>query len=169
MPRFPAEQARTFDGYRREGGRGVGTRNHIVILAVTSRTSSWAKALEERFKGATDEIPNFDGVVAVAHTEGGGADKPNNLDLLLRTLAGFVIHPNVGAVLVVDDGIGAVTGATLRRYLREHGYPLDDVLHRFVTLRGSLRRRPRPRRGAHARVAAAGRARRGARRSRSRS
>ncbi|MFN8517664.1 MAG: UxaA family hydrolase, partial [Chloroflexia bacterium] len=49
-----------------------------------------------------------------------------------------VIHPNMGAVLVVDDGIGAVTGRTLRRYLQEQGYPLDHVLHRFVTLRGSF-------------------------------
>ncbi|MFN8535936.1 MAG: UxaA family hydrolase [Thermomicrobiales bacterium] len=137
VPRYPAEEMRTFEGYRRAGGRGVGTRNHIVVLAVTSRTSSWAKALEERFKNATDDVPNFDGVVAVAHTEG-GADKPNNIKLLHRTLAGFVIHPNMGAVLVVDDGIGAVTGRTLRRYLQEQGYPLDHVLHRFVTLRGSF-------------------------------
>ena len=138
VPPYPAEEARTFMGYRRDGGRGVGTRNHIVVLAVTSRTSSWAKTLEERLKDTTAEVPNFDGVVAVAHTEGGGADKPNNIDLLHRTLAGFVIHPNVGAVLIVDDGIGAVTGRTLRRYLQEHSYPLDHVLHRFVTLRGSF-------------------------------
>lgn len=135
---YPADQMRTFEGYQRPGDRGIGTRNHIVVLAVTSRTSSWAKALEERFKGATDDVANFDGVVAVAHTEGGGADKPNNIDLLHRTLAGFVVHPNVGAILVVDDGIGAVTGRTLRRYLQEQGYALDHVLHRFITLRGSF-------------------------------
>lgn len=138
VARFPESALRTFGGYRRDGGRGVGTRNHIVVLAVTSRTSSWAKALEERFRGQADDLANCDGVVAVAHTEGGGADKPNNLDLLLRTLAGFVIHPNVGAVLVVDDGFGAVTGRAVRQYLRDHGYPLDYVLHRFVTLRNSF-------------------------------
>ena len=85
-------QARTFMGYRRGGNRGVGTRNHIVVLAVTSRTSSWAKALEERFAGQTGEPPtavgsrNFDGVVAVAHTEGGGFDSPNNGELLHLSL-----------------------------------------------------------------------------------
>ena len=68
--------ARTFPGYRRGGDRGVGTRNHIVILGDTSRTASWAKALEARFAGSTDGMPNVDGVVAVAHTEGGGADQP---------------------------------------------------------------------------------------------
>lgn len=138
IPNYAAEEARTFDGYRRGGDRGVGTRNHIVVLAVTSRTSSWAKALEAHVKETTQGTPNFDGVVAVAHTEGGGADKPNNIDLLHRTLAGFVIHPNVGAVLIVDDGLGAVTGRTLRRYMQEQGYPLDAVQHRFVTLRGSF-------------------------------
>lgn len=138
VPRYAEAEARTFMGYRRAGNRGVGTRNHIVVLAVTSRTSSWAKALEERFAEQTGTVPNFDGVVAVAHTEGGGADKPNNIDLLHRTLAGFITHPNIGAALIVDDGIGAVTGRTLRRYLQEQGYPLDNVPHRFVTLRGSF-------------------------------
>ncbi len=128
----------TFAGYRRGGGRGVGTRNHLVILATTSRTSSWARALEERLAGATDGLATVDRVVAVAHTEGGGPERPNNRELLLRTLAGFVVHPNVGAVLVVDYGDEAVTNRLLRRYLREHGYPLDAVPHRFVTLRGGF-------------------------------
>jgi altronate dehydratase len=46
------------------------------------------------------------GVVAVSHTEGGEEKVPNNLELLLRTLSGFVVHPNVGAVLVVDEDGG---------------------------------------------------------------
>jgi len=138
VPVYPDAAARTFPGYRRGADRGVGTRNHIVVLGVTSRVGSWVKALEDRFRGQTDDLPNFDGVVAVAHTEGGGADRPNNLDLLLRTLAGFIINPNVGAVLIVDDGIGAVTGRAVRQYMRDHGYPLDVMLSRFITLRNSF-------------------------------
>jgi altronate dehydratase len=137
-PRYSAEDARTFQGYQRGGDRGVGTRNHIVILATTSRTASWAKALEARFAGSTEGSETMDKVVAIAHTEGGGFDQPNNLDLLLRTLAGFIVHPNVGAVLGVDDGFGPVTNRQLRAYLREQQYPLDDVPHRFVTLRDSF-------------------------------
>ncbi len=134
-PPYPPEALRRFMGYARGGDRGVGTRNYVVVLATTSRTGSWARALEERLAGLAADYDNVDGIVAVAHTEG-GAGRPNNLDLLLRTLAGFIVHPNVGAILAVDGGDEAVTNRLLRAYLRERGYPLDDVLHRFVTLRG---------------------------------
>jgi altronate dehydratase len=138
VPIYPDAAERTFPGYRRGGDRGIGTRNHLIILGVTSRVGSWAKALEERFRGQTDGMPNIDGVVAVAHTEGGGADQPNNRELLLRTLAGFIINPNVGAALIVDDGHGPITGREVREWMRAHDYPLDQVLHRFVTLRNSF-------------------------------
>lgn len=137
----PAEQVplygerRAFMGYARGAGRGVGTRNYVVILGTNSRTGSYAKALERRLEGLADGHGNVSGIVAVAHTEGGEERAPNNLELLLRTLAGFVVHPNVGAVLAVDDGYGAVTNAALRRYVEEHGYPLEDVPHEFMTLR----------------------------------
>ena len=132
------DEPRTFMGYRRGVNRGVGTRNHVVILGVTSRVSGYAKALEARLAGLSDGYENVSGVVAVAHTEGGEDRTPNNLELLLRTLGGFAVNPNVGAVLVVDEGGGAVTGAMLRDYMREHGYPLSDVPHRFMSLNGSF-------------------------------
>ncbi|HEX7170023.1 MAG TPA: UxaA family hydrolase, partial [Rubrobacter sp.] len=47
---------------------------------------------------------------------------------------------NVGAVLVVDHGGGEhVTNSMLRAYLEEHGYPVGDVPHRFMSLEGSFR------------------------------
>jgi altronate dehydratase len=138
VPTYPDAAERTFPGYRRGGDRGVGTRNHLLVLGVTSRVGSWAKALEARFAGQTDGMPNVDGVVAVAHTEGGGADQPNNRELLLRTLAGFIVNPNVGAALIVDDGHGPITGRAVREWMRAHDYPLDHVMHRFVTLRNSF-------------------------------
>ena len=54
--------------------------------------------------GVADACENVDGIVCVAHTEGGEERTPNNLDLLLRTLGGFMVNPNVGAVLVLDHG-----------------------------------------------------------------
>jgi altronate dehydratase len=125
---------RTFAGYRRSGTRGVGTRNFIVILGTTSRTAGFARALEERLQHLAVGQDNLDGIVAVAHTEGGSADRPNNLEFLLRTLAGFMVHPNVGAVLAVDEGDEAVTNDDLRRYLEANHYPLADLPHRFFTL-----------------------------------
>jgi altronate dehydratase len=124
----------TFMGYRRAGSRGVGTRNYVVLLGVTSRTGGFAKALEWRLRDAADAYEGVSGVVAVSHTEGGEEKAPNNLELLLRTLSGFVMHPNVGAVLVVDEDEGAVNSRMLRSYMEEHGYPLEDVPHEFMSL-----------------------------------
>lgn len=124
----------TFSGFRRPGARGVGTRNFIVVLAATSNTSAFAEAVAARFEGVAERYANIDGVVAVTHTEGGGEHRPNNLDYVLRTLAGFVIHANVGAVLIVDDGTGGIGNDMLREFMLSGGYALDDVTHRFMRL-----------------------------------
>ncbi len=65
----------------------------------------------------------FDGVVPVAHTEAGEDDRPNNLDYVLATLAGFLLNPNVGAVLLVDEAGDVVTAADVAAFMREHDYP----------------------------------------------
>ena len=131
------EQPTTFMGYRREGGRGVGTRNFIILLGTTSGTGGFVRQLEARLRGLSDAYPNIDGIVAVAHTEGDQAN-PNNLDLLLRTLAGFMVHSNVGAVLAVDYGSEGVNNTHLQAYLREHNYPIRTVPHHFISLQGSF-------------------------------
>lgn len=127
----------TFAGYRRSSGRGVGTRNCIVLLGTTSRTAGYVRQLEARLKAVAAGYANIDGIIAVAHTEG-GYEPPNNLDLVLRTLAGFVVHPNVGAILAVDYGLEPVTNTMLVRYMEANGYPLSDVLCHFLSLRGSF-------------------------------
>ncbi len=134
------ENSRFFQGYFRSPARGVGSRNYIVILATTSRTASYARALQAESQGLAKTHPDVDGIVAVTHTEGGGTTQPNNLDLLLRTLAGFMIHPNVGAVLAVDYGDEPVTNRLLRRHMQKHAYPLSDVAHHFLTLEGHFQR-----------------------------
>src|ERR687897_1041843 len=137
----PYDEPRTFMGYRRGAGRGVGTRNYIVVMGVTSRLTGFVRALELEMNGVADAYENVDGIVCVAHTEGGEERTPNNLDLLLGTLGGFMVNPNVGAVLVLDHGgEEAVTNSMLGTYLEEHGYPTDDVPHEYMSLEGSFRR-----------------------------
>lgn len=126
---------RTFLGFRRER-RGVGTRNYIVVLGTSSRSSSFARSLAEQFGAITEQFPHIDGVVAVAHTEGGGATCPNNSDVILRALAGFTVHPNVAAVLAVDDGAEPINNERLRKFVAEHGYPIDALPHHFISIRG---------------------------------
>src|SRR5829696_22077 len=134
------DEPRTFTGYRRGAGRGVGTRNYVVVMGVTSRLTGFVRALEWEMNGVADAYENVDGIVCVAHTEGGEDHTPNNLDLLLRTLCGFMVNPNVGAVLALDHGgEEAVTNEMLRSYLEEHRYPIDDVPHEYMSLEGSFR------------------------------
>jgi altronate dehydratase len=134
----PYPRPGTFRGYKRPGNRGVGTRNTIVILGTSSRTASFAHALCSNLAPELTSFSNIEGIVPIAHTEGGGSDSPNNIDLLLRTLAGFMVHPNVGAVLAVDYGSEAITNKMLEAYMIEKGYPLADVPHHFLTLRDSF-------------------------------
>src|SRR5215217_6205073 len=88
------------EGTSDQGGGRVGTRNHIAVMGVTSRLTGFVRALELEMNGVADVYENVDGIVCVAHTEGGEERTPNNLDLLLRTLSGFMVNPNVGAALV---------------------------------------------------------------------
>ncbi|MEM7116335.1 MAG: UxaA family hydrolase [Chloroflexota bacterium] len=136
VPRYTDE--RTFDGYWRSERRGVGTRNTIVILGTTSRTGSYARLLEEALANLADDYANVDAVAAISHTEGDGDDPINNWDFLLRTLAGLVVHPNVGAILIADTGTEQVNNRVLRDFMLSHDYPLDEVVHRFVSLTGHL-------------------------------
>ena len=130
--------ARNFLGYRRPGNRGVGTRNYIAVMGTTARTSGFARRLADMCSEHADAYPNIDGVVAVTHTEGGEGRTPNNIDMLLRTLAGFTVHPNIGAILLVDYGTETVTNEMLKTYMLREGYALDDVVHRFYRRQGSF-------------------------------
>lgn len=131
------DHMRTFEGYRRSGGRGVGTRNMIVLLGTSSFTGGFVRMLETRLKPLAEKYPNIDGIAAIAHTEG-GHETLNNRDLLLRTLAGFMVHSNVGAVLAVDYGSEAMNNAVLHDYMLQNQYPLDDLLHEFMSISGSF-------------------------------
>ena len=138
----PHTNERYFSGYQRPGNRGVGTRNYIVVMGTTARTSGFARRLADMCSVGgvcnPDTYPNIDGIVAVTHTEGGESQTPNNIDMLLRTLAGFTIHPNIGAMLLVDYGTEAVTNDMLKAYMLREGYALDDVVHSFYRLKGSF-------------------------------
>lgn len=141
---FPGRQvervaeARTFMGYRRSLRRGAGTRNYIVVLGTTSRTASFVREVADRLHPETARYANVDGVVAVAHTEGAGGERPNNLAFLMRALAGFFMHSNVGAILLADDGVGGIRNDELKRYLADENLSYEEVPHRFMTLKGGF-------------------------------
>ncbi|MEP6781247.1 MAG: UxaA family hydrolase, partial [Gemmatimonadaceae bacterium] len=137
-PVLQIADGRTFEGYLRQGVRGTGTRNYIVILGTTSRTASFARQLTARLQVLARVYPSLDGIVAIAHTEGGGPGEPNNSPEILRALAGFMVHPNVGAILAVDYGVEPLANARLAAYMRERAYPLADVPHAFLSITSGL-------------------------------
>ena len=137
VPLLRYSDSRTFLGYRRPGARGVGTRNMIVLLGTNALVAGFVHRLEAECGGLAVGYEDIEGITAVAHTEGNQAES-NNQELLLRTLAGFIVHPNVGAVLAVDAAPTGVTNAMLRDYMLAHHYPLVDVAHHFFSLSGSF-------------------------------
>ncbi len=134
VARAAGAEALTFQGYRRAAPRGAGIRNYVVILGLTSRTAGYARLLAERLQPLARAHPSCDGIVAVGHTEGDTPGVPNNQAELLRTLAGFMLNPNVGAVLAVDYGVEALNHAVLQDFIRrtqasdrERAPPLADA------------------------------------------
>ena len=114
-----------FSGYDR-GERGFGTRNYVIVLAVNSHAGAAAAALAARLDPMARSL-GADGVVPIAHTEGGGPEPPNNRDLLERTLVGFLVHPNVAGAVVLDHPAGAVRWADVTGCAEARARRLDRV------------------------------------------
>lgn len=111
-----------FSGYRRSDGQ-VGTRNYIIILATTSLANTVARAIAAQF---SEKHFNFDGIVAVTHTEGAGPNRPNNFDIVVRTLRGFINHPNVAAFVAIDQGSEPINNELLK--------PAAHRPHAFISI-----------------------------------
>ena len=75
--------------------------------------------------------------MAVAHTEG-AVPEPNNRETVLRTLAGYMVHPNTGAILAVDYGTEGITNSNLEDFLKANKYPLGQVPHGFHSIESSF-------------------------------
>ena len=132
----PADEGATFEGFRRPGGRGVGTRNFVVVVATTSRANGFVRAVADR--AAARRPPGSTAwsrsPIPKAAVPGG----PTIWVTCLRVLAGFMVHPNVGAVLAADDGAGAYTNDDLRRFMADRDDPLDHVPHAFFNIEGGF-------------------------------
>ena len=101
----PEAERATFMGIVREDGR-VGTRNFIGLFSSVNCSATAIKKIAEWF---TPErlaaYPNVDGVVAFAQTSGCGMSSPSyHFDVLRRTIAGYVRHPNLAGALIVGLG-----------------------------------------------------------------
>jgi altronate dehydratase len=134
----PRDDARTFLGYDRGPGLGVGTRNHVIVVATSSRAGAFVQALGRRLGDVGRGVEGLDPVVTVVHTEGGRRRWGHNRDLVLRTLAGYAVHPNVGAMLAVDEPGSPVRNADLQEYAQAHGYPVTGRPVGHLTREGTV-------------------------------
>lgn len=134
---IPAEERRTFLGYRRPDGR-AGTRNYLAVISSVNCSASVSRYVAEHFRGdALKSFPHVDGVIALTHKGGCGAHYGGSeIDLLQRTLAGFVRHPNIaGAVLMglgcevnqIPDLIARQQLDSLALVIQEEGGLMESV------------------------------------------
>ena len=102
---LPETRRATFEGYARADGR-AGTRNFIAIVSTVNCSATVIHAIADHF--TTERLAkysNVDGVAAFSHHTGCGMELTGEpMDLLHRTLAGYIQHPNVAASLVVGLG-----------------------------------------------------------------
>ncbi len=100
---LPLKDVPTFQGFVRPDGR-TGTRNFIGVIATVSCSASVVQFIADRFTSEElSRYPNIDGVVAIKHGAG-CAMAGEGFDLLQRTLAGWIRHPNFAAVILVGLG-----------------------------------------------------------------
>lgn len=102
---LPENQRATFMGIVRANGQ-VATRNYVGILSTVNCSATVVHKIAEWF---TPErlaaYPNVDGVVAFAHGLGCGMEMTGEpMDLLRRTMAGYAMHANIAAGLVIGLG-----------------------------------------------------------------
>src|SRR5688500_1864162 len=99
---------RTFDGYRRPGGK-AGTRNYLALVSSVNCSATVCKAIARKFdQSILKDYPNVDGVITFTHGDGCGMEYGGlKHQMLARTLGGMAKHPNVGGFLL--GGLGCET------------------------------------------------------------
>jgi altronate hydrolase len=100
-----SSQQRTFSGIRRANG-ATGTRNYIGIISTVNCSATVVRQIVARFSPETlQQFTNVDGLCPITHSSGCGmSGSGEGIDLLRRTLGGYIKHPNMGAVLIVGLG-----------------------------------------------------------------
>ena len=127
---LPESERATFKGYVRSNGK-VGTRNFIGILSTVNCSATVVNKIAEWFTPERlAEFPNVDGVVAFSHSIGCGMEMTGEpMQLLRRTMAGYIRHPNLAAALVI--GLGCERNQ-LKGLLEQEELAASPHLHTFI-------------------------------------
>jgi len=123
---FEASEVGTFMGFRRADGR-VGTRNFILIVPTSmcaSHEATQISMMSEFMHYSREKFPNVDGIVAIPHNKGCGCQDGSTLDVMMRTLANYADHPNVGGVILMDLGCEKTNLTYVEKYLTRREHPI---------------------------------------------
>ena len=110
-------------GFKRADGR-VGTRNWVLVIPTSMCSSHEASQIAMRAEFtlySREKYPNVDGVVALPHNKGCGCPDGSNIQVMLRTLANYANHPNVGGVVFIDLGCEKTNLTLVSKYLKDNG------------------------------------------------
>jgi len=130
---LPEAQRRTFRGFRRADGR-VGSRNFILVVPTSmcaSHESQQIAMMAEFTQYSRAKFPNVDGVVAIPHNKGCGCSDGSNIEVVLRTLANYAAHPNVGGVIFVGLGCEKTNLTAVEEFLVKRGMDLQKPVVRY--------------------------------------
>lgn len=102
---LPSNERAMFQGFHRSDGR-VGTRNYIGIFITVNCAATVARKIASYFdEERLEEFPNVDGVIPFIHQQGCGMEATGEpMDLLRRTLKGYIQHANIAGALVCGLG-----------------------------------------------------------------
>ena len=129
----PDSQRATFMGYRRPDGR-VGIRNWILIIPTSMCAAHEAvqiATVAEFTLFDAAKFPNVDGVVAIPHNKGCGCSDGSNIEVMLRTLAAYAEHPNVGGVVFIGLGCEKTNLTVMEKFLNDRQRPLTKPVARI--------------------------------------
>ena len=130
---IPDKDRASFHGFRRPDGR-VGTRNFVLIIPTSmcaSTESQQISTIAEYTLFNRERYPNVDGVVAIPHNKGCGCSDGSNIDVMLRMLANYADHPNVGGVIMIELGCEKTNLSIVEQYLHQKDRQLNKPFVRF--------------------------------------
>ena len=117
--------AATYRGIVRADGR-VATRNYLGIVSTVNCSATVSRAIADRMGRELEGHETIDGVVAITHASGCGmAAEGEAMDVLRRTVAGYVRHVNFAGVLLI--GLGCEDNQIARLLAAESLTPGDRL------------------------------------------
>lgn len=114
---LPEYEKLVFQGFKRSDGSS-GTRNYYLIIPTSMCASTTASMIAKRFSGT---FPGTDGILALPSTEGCGCAGGMQIERYLTVIRNFVLHPNVGGVLMVDLGCEQTNADAVRFFFAKAG------------------------------------------------